>query len=51
MEDHIEKLKEILRYQIEGYGGNLNPKDDFIEFVNDILSWKRKYFPKDKGGK
>ncbi len=47
MDKHIEELRGIIKYQIEEYGGKLNPKDDFVGFINDILSWKRKYFPKD----
>jgi len=47
MDKHIEELRGIIKYQIEERGGKINPKDDFIGFINDILSWKGKYFPKD----
>lgn len=31
-----ERLKEIIKYQVEAYGGKLNPKDDFDGFIFDI---------------
>ena len=46
MDTHIEELRKILKYQIEESGGKINPKDDFVGFINDILKWKRKYFPR-----
>ena len=46
MDKHIEELRKIIEYHIVEYGGKAMPKDDFIGFINDILSWKRKYFPK-----
>ena len=48
MDKHIEELRGIIKYQIEGRGGKINPKDDFVGFINDILAWKRKYFPSAK---
>jgi hypothetical protein len=32
-----ERLREIIQYQIEAYGGKINPKDDFSGFIFDIL--------------
>lgn len=32
----IEKLKSIIKYQIDARGGRINPKDDFNGFINDI---------------
>jgi hypothetical protein len=29
-------LREVIKYQIEAYGGKVNPKDDFVGFINDI---------------
>jgi len=36
--DKREQLREIIKYQIEGYGGKINPKDDFNGFIFDILN-------------
>ena len=33
-----EQLREIIKYQIEAYGGKINPKDDFNGFILDILA-------------
>ena len=33
-----EKLREIIKYHIEAYGGKINPKDDFNGFIFDILN-------------
>jgi len=34
----VSKLREIIKYQVEGRGGKINPKDDFIGFIEDIKS-------------
>ena len=31
-----KQLYEVIKYQIEAYGGKVNPKDDFIGFMNDL---------------
>ena len=35
-EEDIKNLKKVIRYQVEAYGGKVNPKDDFNGFVFDI---------------
>lgn len=37
MREIVEKLKSVIKYQIEARGGQINPKDDFNGFCNDIL--------------
>ena len=34
----IVKLRNIIEYHIEAYGGKINPKDDFNGFIFDILN-------------
>jgi len=43
--DKKEQLREIIKYQIEAYGGKINPKDDFNGFILDILA----LFPENGG--
>jgi len=37
------RLRKIIRFQIEGRGGKVNPKDDFKGFIEDIKSCIRKH--------
>ena len=42
------KLREIIKYQVEAYGGKINPKDDFAGFIRDIREILPKFAPLDK---
>ena len=42
--DIWEDLRQIISYQIEAYGGNINPKDDFNGFIQDIKKWREHCF-------
>lgn len=35
------RLRKIIKFQLEGRGGKINPKDDFAGFINDIKSCLR----------
>ena len=34
----IPRLKRVIDYQLDARGGQVNPKDDFAGFINDIMA-------------